>query len=253
MTKIVGVIPAAGLASRMPKLPCSKEIFPVDFEDRNGLITPKPMGMYILEQMLEAKVSRVLFVVRKEKWDIVQYFGGGAEFGVPIAYLVQERLQGLPYALDLARPWLQNELLLFGMPDTIILPKNAAQRLVAGHYAMGADVTLAAFPTEMPQRFGMIAFDNHGKLTYTVDKPTQTNLRYMWGMVCWEERFAKYMAEYLESVVSHDHEIVLSTVLQAAVNDGLDVRVVPFPEGSYTDLGTPNDLASAVLGKECTQ
>lgn len=248
MTRIVGVIPAAGLASRMPRLPCSKEIFPVGFQaDGSGRIVPKPIGMYVLEQMLVAEVSRILFIVRRGKWDIPQYFGGGEEYGVPIAYLVQERLQGLPYALNLAQPWLQGELVLFGMPDTIILPEDAARRMMAGHRAMDADVTLGAFPTKTPERFGMVAFDDQEKLTYTVDKPAQTDLHYMWGMACWGERFSTYMANYLTSAVDHDREVVLSTVLQAAVNDGLDVRVVPFTEGIYTDVGTPQDLADAVL------
>lgn len=247
MQEVVGVVPAAGLATRMPKLPCSKEVFPVGFRaDDRGSVAPKPMGLYVLEQMIRAGVSRVMFVIRQGKWDIPGYFGDGRAYGVETVYLVQEMLLGLPYALDLARPWLRDELILFGMPDTIILPDDAGCQLVARHRTTGADVTLAAFPTLTPERFGMVEIDDRGRLIRTVDKPAETELEYMWGMACWGVRFSAYMAEYLASIAYHDREVVLSSVLQAATDNGLDVRVVTFPQGKYIDVGTAYDLVNAV-------
>lgn len=249
MSKLVGLVPAAGQGKRVAFLPCSKELFPIGFAN-SGMgedhPRPKAVGQYILERMVVAGVERVLIILSRGKWDIPHYFGDGSRFGLQIAYLLQENLWGMPYALDLARPWLRDETVLFGMPDTIFSPHDAFQQLVAAHFRASADVTLGLFPTATPERFGMVAFDGEGRMLYAVDKPVQTDLRYMWGIGCWGSTFTEFMHEHLQTLSPPAREIVLGDIFQAALDAGLSVRVLPFEDGEYIDIGTDEDLARAV-------
>lgn len=251
MSKIIGLIPAAGRGKRVAPLPCSKELFPIGFfmdTNAKGEIQPAPkaVGSYILERMAVAGINIVFIVLGEGKWDIPSYFGDGSRFNTKIAYLFQENLWGMPYALNLIRPWLRDDsTVLFGMPDTIWTPQNAFQQLLDAHHKTLADLTLGLFPTKTPERFGMVEFNNEGQLLYVIDKPTQTNLRYMWGIGCWGLKFAEFMDETLQKL-SHSHqEIVLGDIFQAALDAGLNIRVLPFENGEYIDIGTPENLVYA--------
>jgi glucose-1-phosphate thymidylyltransferase len=250
MAGLVGLVPAAGQASRLAPLTCSKEIFPVGFRDApTGSGTepkPKPIALYVMESMAQAGAERVMLIVSRDKWDIPRYFGGGSEFGMRLSYLVQEGLAGMPFALDTARPWLRDETVLFGMPDTIFEPRDAFRQMLAEHRRTGACVTLGLFPTAKPERFGMVAFDSARRLLYTIDKPAQSDLEYMWGIGCWEPGFTEFMGAYLQTHERPAKEIVLADIFQAALQARFDMRVVPFAAGEYVDIGTPADLAQAV-------
>jgi UTP-glucose-1-phosphate uridylyltransferase len=77
--EIVGVIPAAGTATRIAPLPCSKELYRIGFrsaEDGRG-VRPKPIGQYLLEHLRRGGAKRTYIVIRKGKWDIPEYFGDG--------------------------------------------------------------------------------------------------------------------------------------------------------------------------------
>jgi glucose-1-phosphate thymidylyltransferase len=246
MKNLIGLVPAAGNARRLSSLPCSKEIFPIGFmnvEEEGQLVRrPKPVGIYLLEQLYQAGVKRVFIIINKEKSDILKYFGSGSSLSLSISYLVQEVQSGMPSALDQAYPWLQGMTILFGMPDTMFRPENAFSTLLATHERQKADVTLGLFPTAKPERFGMVSFSEDGRMIYTVDKPVQTDLKYMWGMAVWEPIFTEYLHTYLQENKTAPKEIVLGNVFQSALENGLSVCVHPFADGEYIDIGTISEL-----------
>ncbi len=257
MHRLVGLVPAAGHGKRVAFLPCSKELFPIGFattEARSGReIRPKAVGQYLLERMRLAGVERVLIILSRGKWDIIQYFGDGSRFGFQIAYLFQENLWGMPYALDLARPWLHDETVLFGMPDTIFRPEDAFQKLLVAHRHVSADVTLGLFPTTTPERFGMVEFDNKSyRALYIIDKPDRTNLKYMWGIGCWGPAFTEFLHNRLQALSPPSKEVVLGDIFQASIEANLNVYVLPFEDGEFIDIGTPEELVCTAKRFACT-
>lgn len=250
---LVGVVPAAGKGSRLAPYPHSKELLPVGYQlidTGMGLEKrPKVIAQYLVEGMQGAGIRKLFFIVSAGKSDIMEYFGGGDAFGVRIAYLYQSRLGGMPYALDLVTPWLGPETtVVMGMPDTVIEPQDAFDRLLSAHRAWKADLTLGLFQTEQPQKFGMIGFDEDFRVTEHVDKPDRTHLKWLWGMACWGPRFTALMHATLtgERADSFDtREVVLGDFFDLALAQGLDVRALPFPEGRYIDVGTYSDLKKA--------
>ena len=120
--KIVGIIPAAGKGTRLSPFPCPKELFPIGYQDYpvNGALQkrPKVISQYLIENIINAGAERIIFILGEDKHDIMRYYGDGSRFGVDIAYLFQEKLLGMPYAMNLAKNWVNHDDVFFGMPDT---------------------------------------------------------------------------------------------------------------------------------------
>ena len=87
---VVGVIAAAGRATRLAPLPCSKELLPIGVHREPAALRgrPKAVSQYLLERMRAAGARRVFFVVRGGKFDIADYYGDGSRLKLSIAYLM---------------------------------------------------------------------------------------------------------------------------------------------------------------------
>jgi len=68
--EIVGIIPAAGNATRLSPIPCSKEIFPVSFsEDRSqGEAKIEVAVSHLLESYSLADANQIYMIIQKGKW-----------------------------------------------------------------------------------------------------------------------------------------------------------------------------------------
>ena len=91
--KIVGLIPAAGIAERISPLPCSKEIFPIGIQT-NGRKKPRPKVVctYLLEKMSAAGITKAHIILRKGKWDIPAYLGDGSIVNMHLSYLIMKTI-----------------------------------------------------------------------------------------------------------------------------------------------------------------
>lgn len=246
MSKIVGVVPAAGRGTRLQPLPIPKELFPIGYQEYvihgEAHRRPKVVSQYVVEAMADAGAERLVFILGEGKHQLMEYYGSGARFGVDCAYVYQEQLSGMPGALALTQSLTQGALVLFGMPDTIFEPVTAYSTVVAAHHERRADVTLGLFPTAYPQKFGMVDFSADGTIRRIVDKPPASDLRFMWGIAVWGDRFAAHLADYVIAHRAGPAELLLGDVFVAASAAGLNVRACPFEQGSYFDIGTPDEL-----------
>ena len=248
--ELVGLIPAAGYATRISPLPASKELFPIGFRKvqlESGIqLHPKVISHYLLDNMFQSGTRKVYIVLRRDKTDIMDYYGDGKKFGGHIAYLADDNVRGMPYTMDVAWPWLQGNTVLFGMPDTIFTPADAFSRLLAQHHATNADVTLGIFPTNCPEKLCPVELDESARVLTMIDKPAHAHIRNTWGCGCWDHKFTEFMHNYLEPASVSDRTAVLADVFLAALEQGLSIFGLFFAEGEYIDIGTPDDLAMAV-------
>ncbi|ABK44945.1 Nucleotidyl transferase [Magnetococcus marinus MC-1] len=247
---VVAIVPAAGKGSRLAPFPCPKELFPVGYQDYliQGKMEkrPKVVSHYLLDNLIQAGVKRIFLIVGDDKWDIMTYYGNGSDFGVDIAYLFQQRLDGMPSAINLATPWMQDEVVLFGMPDTIIEPHDAFSQLLEYHLHEQADLTLGLFATDTPEKFGMVEMDGDNNVIFTVDKPKQSALQTMWGNACWSPSFSQLLSGYLQANPYLGKELVLGDVFNLALEKGMRVKGLLFAEGRYLDIGTTHELDVAI-------
>jgi glucose-1-phosphate thymidylyltransferase len=249
----IAVVPAGGRGSRLAPYPGPKELFPIGWQPYavNGEVhrRPKVVSQYVIENMVRAGVSRIVMIVGEHKYDLLRYYGDGHRQGAQIAYLFQEEPRGMVDALELAYPWIRGAQVMFGMPDTIIHPPDAFSTLLTEHQAHSAAITLGLFPTQRPEKFGMVEVDDAGRVTAHVDKPRQTHLTSMWGCAVWEPEFTELIHEVHTQALERPHgrELVLGDVFDAALVQGVRVQGYQFADGVYVDIGTYDEIVEAQM------
>jgi len=255
--EIIGLVPAGGQANRIAPLPCSKELYPIGFRPvaEDGSLRPKAVCHYLLEKMRLAGATKAYIILRQGKWDIPAYLGDGAMLDMHLAYLMMNLPFGAPYTLDQAYPFIQDALIVFGFPDIIFQPEDAFVRLLARQAATKADVVLGLFPADQPQKMDMVDLDEDDRIRQIVIKPCHTHLHDTWIIAVWTPVFTRFMHEYLVAVQteynqdngsSRRRELFVGDVIQAAIQTGLQIETVRFPNGDYLDIGTPEDLVKAI-------
>ncbi len=237
--KAIGLIPAAGQGLRLG-LPYPKELYPIIRENRY-----KPVSQFVLDRLVHAGVEDVVFVINETKHQLLGFFGDGHRFGCRIAYAVQERRTsgnhstspGLAHAIDAAYHLVRGRTVFFGMADTIMEPPDVYRRAWAAA-SPDDDVVLVLFPTARPEKFGMVDHQPDGRVRRVVDKPRETTLTDMWGAIIWRPRFTEHLHAAVERGMSDFAEI-----LNEAIDAGLRARGVPVGDGTFSDLGTYEEIA----------
>jgi glucose-1-phosphate thymidylyltransferase len=226
-------------------------------DDGSGF-RPKVVCHYLLEKMRLAGIEQAYFVLRPGKWDIPGYFGDGTMLTMNLGYLIMNLPFGVPYTLDQAYPFVQDSLIALGFPDILFQPDDAYVRLLERQARNQADVVLGLFPTDRPHKAGMVDFDDEGVVRVIIEKPPQTDLRYMWAIAVWTPAFTSFLHQYLidieanklrndtDKLIPARSELPIGDVIQAAIYNGMRVEAEVFPQGSYLDIGTPDDLVRAV-------
>lgn len=244
---VIGLLPAGGQATRLSPLPLSKELFPVGFQTAGETksLRPKTVCHHLLEKMRLAGITKAFFILRPGKWDIPAYFGDGAMLDMHLGYLTVHVPHGVPYTLNQAYPFVKDARIALGFPDILFQPDEAFIHLLAHQTKHQADVVLGLFPTRQYWKAGMVDFDQTGRVHQIIEKPQQTDLQYMWAIAVWTPHFTQFMHEYLKTFIP-DRELPLGNVIQAGIDSGMRVEAVPFADGSYLDVGTPEDLIKAI-------
>ena len=251
--QIIGLLPAGGQATRISPLPLSKELYPVGFHYISNKLNlrPKVVCHYLLEKMQLAGIDKAYFILRSGKWDIPAYFGDGTMLSMSLGYLILGLPYGVPFTLDQAYPFVQDAVVALGFPDILFQPEDAFVKILARLETSNADVVLGLFPTDQPHKAGMVDFDASGKVHLIIEKPHESDLRYMWAIAVWTPAFTQFLHEYLltlkaNSDLSQVPELPIGNVIQAAISQGFHVEAEAFPDGTYLDIGTPDDLVRAV-------
>ena len=172
---MLGIVPAAGVGSRIQPLAFSKELLPVGSRLDAGVERPRAVSEYLIERLLVGGASRICFVISPGKSDIVQYFGGAVS-GVPVCYTIQERPAGLCDAVFRALPFAgPGEPLAVGLPDTVWFP-------VEGLQALPDDaLSFLLFPVAKPELFDAVVTDDAG-VVHAIDvKSPQARSHWVWG------------------------------------------------------------------------
>jgi glucose-1-phosphate thymidylyltransferase len=257
--EIVGVLPVGGRGVRIEPLPCSKEIFPIGFHRADGAdgLRPKAVSHYLLEKMRIAGVRKAYFILRQGKWDIPSYFGDGAMVDMNLGYLMMRLPFGAPYTLDQAYSFVRHSVVVFGFPDIVFEGDDAFVKLLDRLDATEANVVLGLFPVKSPWTMDMIELGNNDEVRSIVIKPPATDLEYGWIIAVWTSVFTEFLHEHLlslqrrlgqDSTTSPPHQSELSVghVFQAALQAGLRFQAVRFPNQSFVDIGTAQNLEKAV-------
>lgn len=249
---VIGLIPAAGEATRIAPLPCSKELSPVGFQSLDGDKgkRPKVVCQYLLEKMRSAGVTNAYVVLREGKWDIPAYFRDGSRLDMNLAYLMMGLPFGVPYSIDQAHSFLRHVTVAFGFPDILFQADDAFVRLLNHQATSDADVIMGLFPTDRPEKFDMIDLDHAGKIRQIEINPPQTLLRHTWCIAVWTPVFTEFLHGYVaahKSSAGTNPELTIGAVFRAAIQEGLRFEGVQVSDEAYLDIGTPENLLRAAV------
>jgi glucose-1-phosphate thymidylyltransferase len=237
--ELIGLIPAAGKGVRLG-LPYPKELYPVIRDNRY-----KPISQFVVDNLTHIGVVHIIFVINDTKHQLIGYFGDGHRFDCNFSYVVQEPANrdnnstspGLAHALDAAYHLTRGKTVLFGMADTIMQPVDVFSRALELAEPQD-DVILVLFPTERPEKFGMVRLGENGKVVEIDDKPQQTDLKDMWGCIIWRSRFTEYLHECVNKKGISD----FARIMNNAIQKGFTFRGIQNTDGVYIDLGTYDEI-----------
>jgi glucose-1-phosphate thymidylyltransferase len=251
----MGLIPAAGKATRLGRLPGSKEVLPIGWKlpEEGSPAGPKVACQYVLEAMRHAGIQRAFVILRDGKWDVPGHLGDGSGLGMRLAYLMMGLPFGAPYTLDQAYPFVRGATIALGFPDIIFEPIHAYVPVLEHQAKGGADVVLGLFPAAEPWRCDMVEVASGGRVVRIEVKPKKTSLEDTWGIAVWAPAFTEFLHEHLEAAGRKAArqglaapEAYVGEVIQAAMGEGLRVEAVRVSRTPYLDVGTPGNLLEAV-------
>jgi glucose-1-phosphate thymidylyltransferase len=249
--EIIGLVPAAGFASRLGSIPCSKEVYPL--LNSSGELTV--ISTHLLRYYNLAEIRNVFFIIRKGKWDIPDYFGDGSLFDLNIGYLIMNVSYGTPFTLNHAYHFAKDKIVALGFPDILFEPENAFAQLKEHFQKDSSDIVLGIAQSENYMRSDMVDFDQDGEINEIVIKQNRPDLKYGWFIAMWRPSFTLYLKEYLERFIKNNpegkiilndksvREIYMGDVIQSALSNGLQVSYILFENGRFRDLGTLEELA----------
>jgi glucose-1-phosphate thymidylyltransferase len=216
--RIVGVIPAAGHASRLQPLIGSKEVVAV-----NG----RPAMDYLLDRMRLARYTSLRVVTRPEKTDVVRH---ARDLG---AEIVLGHPRTLADSLCLGIDGLAaKDVVLFGFPDSIWTPLDGFVQLRKALETGNAATVLGLFQTRHPERSEVVSFRPDGTVTGIAFKPARPTSNWIWGCLAASAGRLRGLERFAEPGIFLD-ELCRSH----------PVRGVCL--GEYLDVGTKEALRSA--------
>ncbi|HET9784872.1 MAG TPA: sugar phosphate nucleotidyltransferase [Terriglobales bacterium] len=170
---MLGIVPAAGSATRLQPLGGSKELLPLG--SRHGRL--RVVAEYLLERMFLAGAERVCLIVSGEKSDLLRYFARLPE-AERMFFVVQPRPTGLCDAVFRATPYVRpDEPVLIGLPDTVWHPADAFRA------AFRESVHLITFPVERPEEFDAVIEAAPGQVRRVEVKKPGSSQRRVWGAI----------------------------------------------------------------------
>lgn len=233
---MIGIIPAAGSATRMGGIP--------------KMLLPIPGGFLLkqhIDMMLKPQATRVFVGANPDNLNVLQmctpYYAPDALtntwVGTVKSYVTMADTVLSIY--EMLSDWgssIRRTEILFGMPDTYFDDNQAFVKLAAA-LDDGADVAVGLFHVRQSQRhkLGMCAFDPRTQqILQVIDKSHTTTLAWAWGVLAWKPTFWQFIR-------AEDPHV--GYALPRAIDAGLDVRAVRM-EGEYFDCGTPDEYFECI-------
>lgn len=231
-----GIILAGGKGTRLSPLTrvTSKQLLPV---------YDKPMICYPLSVLMYAGIQDILIV--SSPLDLPRFrnlFEDGSHLGIRISYSVQHEPLGIAHALLVAEEFIQNEPVALILGDNIFYGAELFTFLqMAKKDPTG--VTIFGYPVKDPTRYGVIQFDDDGRVGRIIEKPEFPPSKYaVTGLYFYDGNVTR-LAKKLRPSARGEYEI---TDLNNLYLERGELKLVMFSEGFvWLDSGNFEELHKA--------
>ena len=233
-----GIILAGGAGTRLYPLTMvtSKQLLPV---------YDKPMIYYPLSTLMLAGIRDILVI--STPGDTPRFkdlLGDGSQFGITLSYAVQEAPEGLAQAFLIGKEFIGDEPCAMILGDNIFYGNGFSRILQnASSRAENGISTIFGYYVADPERFGIVEFDDSGKVISVEEKPQNPKSNYaITGLYFYPAGVSKKAAEVKPSARG---ELEITTLNEMYLLEGnLDVELLG--RGfAWLDTGTMDSLVDA--------
>lgn len=231
-----GIILAGGLGTRLypATRSISKQLLPV---------YDKPMIYYPLCTLMHAGITEILIITTPHELGMFQaLLGNGQQWGISISYKAQPKPEGIAQAFILGEDFIGQDSVCLILGDNILYGDGLSNKLIkAAEKQTGA--TIFGYYVSDPERYGVIAFDEHQQPCDIVEKPTVPPSHYaVIGLYFYDNQVIK-IAKQLKPSARGEYEI---TDINQHYLKQKNLRVETLSRGTaWLDTGTHNSLLDA--------
>ena len=233
-----GIILAGGSGTRLYPLTMitSKQLLP---------IYDKPMIYYPLSALMLAGIREILIISTPQDLpNFEKLLGDGSQFGIKLSYKIQPSPDGLAQAFLIGEEFIGNDCCAMVLGDNIFYGTGFRTMLrAATDNTKKGEATIFGYYVNDPERFGIVEFDDTGKVISVEEKPKYPKSNYcITGLYFYDNRVVEYAKQIK---LSKRGELEITDLNRMYLDDGtLNVQLLGRGY-AWLDTGTMDSLVEA--------